>query len=103
LEIHGTKYHQKDVVIHSFDNDEPVLATISHFISTKTEHFFVLNFLRVLGYCYHYHAYKVDTSSTEIHVCTQADLKDHHPLSVVSTFDNTLSNNTFVPLKYRVF
>ena len=57
----------------------------------------------MLGYCSHYHAYKVDTSSTEIHVCTQVDLKDYHPLSVVSTFDNTLSNNTFVPLKYHVF
>ena len=47
----------------------------SHFISTTTEHFFVLKSLKVLGYCSHYHAHNVDTSSTELHVCTQADLR----------------------------
>lgn len=76
LETHGKMYRQGDLVIHSIANEQPVFATITHFISTEIEHFFVLRFVRTLGYCYHYHAYKIDTSITgsKCCVCTQTDL-----------------------------
>ena len=98
-------YRQGDLVIHGIANEQPVFAIITHFISTEIEHFFVLRLIRTLGYCYHYHAYKVDTGITgsKCCVCTQTDLKDYHPLSVVHSFDNTLLSNNFVSLKYHVF
>ena len=86
------------------EDDQPVFAAVSHFITTTTkEYFFVLKFLKTVGYCYHYHAYKVVPDVNEIGVCIQADLKDYNPLTVIKTFDHTMSSDSLVQLKYHVF
>ena len=97
------KYHQKDIVVRSYEHDEPVFGRVLYFIATALqEYYFVLDLLETAGFSEHFHAYRVSSTRSEIDVCVQADLVDYHPLTESKTFNPTTSQS-FVRLKYHVF
>ena len=103
VEISGTKYRQNDIVVRSYECDEPVFGRIIHFIATASqEYYFVLNLLETAGFSEHFHAYRVSSAGSQIDVCVQTDLVDYHPLTENKVFDPTISQ-FFVRLKYHVF
>ena len=103
VEVSGTKYRQNDIVVRSYQRDEPVFGRVAHFIATSSqEYYFVLNLLDTVGFSEHFHAFKVSFGGSQIDVCVQADLADHHPLVENKTFDSTMSE-TFIRMKYHVF
>ena len=58
VEISGTKYHQKNIVVRSYEHDEPVFGRVFNFIATALqEYYFVLNLLETAGFSEHFHAY----------------------------------------------
>ena len=99
VELHGTTYTRKAVVVYRHVDDMPVFGEILDiFVTPVGECLFVLNLLLTVGLCAHFHSYEVANTS-DIVVSRQHEFVDHYPLHIIRL---NAEYTGFVRLKYHI-
>lgn len=104
VEVGGTSYRKGSCIVHSFDEDIPIFASVIDIIVTASgDCLFILNPHIGNSYYPHFNAYEVQSETCIYIICRQRDFIDYHPLSLSKSFNSSFSHRTFVCLKHHIF